>query len=227
MKPRALIYSGLLSGLLGIGHATAAEQSPICRNGLDALAQRDYRGASQQLTQCLQLDLPDPVRAFILRSRARAYAGLDYPSPAVEDQKASLKYGKPYDVWPFVILSAYQRSMKNYDASLEALKQALAYDEDGPGSGPGMAVFYHTGLTLNAMNKRREAIEALDKGIAKQANYGFAYYARAVAYEALSNRAQAKLDLTKAAELIPSDEYSRALLAKFKEYGVPPKRPTR
>ena len=221
MNFRKLIYGGLFVAL--IGTAEAAEQSPVCRNGLDALMQRDFRGASQHLTQCLQLDLPDQVRAYILQSRARAYSGLNYPTASVEDQKASLTFGKLYDVWPLVTLAGYQRSMKQYDAAMAMLQQALAYDEDGPGSGPGMGVFYHTGLTLNAMGKHRDAIEAFDKGIPKQPNFGFAYYSRALAHEALVNRAQAKLDLTKAAELIPPAEYSRPMIAKFREYGVPTK----
>lgn len=219
MRLIVLASAGLLVCSAAVAQPMA--QSTACRDGLDALHTNDARGASTQLTQCLQLDLPDSVRAFILRSRARAYRLLDYPSAAVEDQKASLKLGKPWDVWPLIDLAIYHRLVKQYPEALDALKQATNYDENGPGSGPGVAVLYHTGVTLSLMGQQREAIEAFDKAISKEPNFGNAFFARALAHESILNRAQAKLDFTAAAEKLPPSEYSRFMITKFREYRVP------
>lgn len=211
------------AGLLLCSAVTAQPitPSPACRDGLDALAVKDARGASAQLTQCLQLDLPNEVRAFILRSRARAYSLLDYPSAALEDQKASLKLSRPWDAWPLIDLAIYHRVMKQYPEALEAMKQATNYDENGPGSGPGAVVLYQTGVTLTLMGQHREAIEAFNKAISREPNFGHAFFARALAHESLLNRAQAKVDIAAAAEKLPASEYSRFMLAKFREYRVP------
>jgi tetratricopeptide (TPR) repeat protein len=219
------------AGVLACSAAAAQQPSLVpstdldpafCRNGLDALNTGDARAASSQLTQCLKLDLPDPVRAYILRSRARAYRTLDYPTAAVEDQKASLKLGRPFDAWPLINLAVYHRAAKQYPESLETLKQALAYDENGPGSGPGAVVLYHTGITLSLMGKHAEAVENFTKAIAKQPDFvGHVIFARAMAYEGMFNRAQAKQDLTKVSEVLPSSEYSKFMMTKFREYRVP------
>lgn len=221
MKLVALTGAGLL--ICSTAFAQTTNQSTACRDGLDALRLANVQLASSQLTTCLQLDLTGPVRAYILQSRARAYRALNNTAAAIEDQKASLTASQPYDVWPFIMLSAYYRDQKQYNDAIETLKQALKFDEDGPGTGPGMAVYYHTGLTLSAMGKYHEAIDAFNKGIPKEPNYGHAYFARAIAYELLANRSQAKQDLTKASELIPAAEYNRFIVAKFKEYGIPMK----
>lgn len=126
----------------------------------------------------------------------------------------------PEDVWPFVMLGAYYRELKQYDLSLAALRDALKYDEDGPNTGPGMAVYYHTGQTLHAAGRYAEAIEAYTIGIPKQPDYGYALYRRALSYEALGDKTQAKRDLFRAAELEPKEGYEEDIKTKFVEYGI-------
>lgn len=221
MRLIVLVSAGLL--VCSAAAAQPVTPSTACRDGLDALSVKDARAASAQLTQCLQLDLPDPVRAFVLRSRARAYSLLQYPSAALEDQKASLKLGRPWDVWPLIDLAIYHRLLKQYPEALEAMKQATNYDENGPGSGPGIAVLYHTGVTLSFLGQPREAIEAFNNAIRREPNFGAAFFARALAHESLFDRAQAKLDFAAAAEKLPPSEYSSFMLTKFREYRVPTK----
>lgn len=117
------------------------------------------------------------------------------------------------------MLGAYLREDKNFEQALDALRTAMHFDEDGPGTGPGMAVHYHTAKTLHQMGRYKEAIEMMTKGIPKQPDYGYALFHRALSYEALGDKVQAKRDLFRAAELVPKDGYEPEIAAKLKEYG--------
>lgn len=117
------------------------------------------------------------------------------------------------------MLGVYYRELKQYDLSLATLKKALKYDEDGPGTGPGMAVYYHTGQTLHEAGRYAEAVEAYTLGIPKQPDYGYALYRRALSFEALGNKTQARRDLFRAAELEPKEGYEGDIKRKLAEYG--------
>lgn len=214
---RSLVLMWLLTG-----YAPAIAQSVQCRDGLEAADRKDYISTVKNLTQCLELPLPDGLRSFVLQVRAHSYMELKAPGKALDDQKKSLALQDPKDVWPLVMLAAYYRELKRYDEALSALKSAQRFDEDGPGTGPGMAVFYHTGLTLHQAGRYAEAIEAFTKGIPKQPDYGYALYHRALSYEAIGNRKQAKRDLFRVFELTPKDGYDSEIVAKLKEYGLLP-----
>lgn len=220
MKSRMTFFASIwMAGMT----ATASAQTLDCRIGLDRLGLRDFAAAIDPLTKCLENRMPNPPRAYLLRRRAEAFAVLGRYKRAIEDQEKSLQVQPPYDVWPLVMLAAYRRDKKDYSGSLEALAEARKYDEDGPGTGPGMAVNYHTGLTLHASGKYAEAVEAYSKGIPKQPDYGYVYIDRALSYEALGDKVNAKRDLEKAAELAPPQGYERNIVRKMAEYGVPVK----
>lgn len=191
-----------------------------CQAGISSAKSENCSVAVNQLSSCLTRQLPAPARAFVLQVRAQCYSALKQNELALKDQKLSLEIESPQDVWPFVMLGVYYRELKQYDLSLAALKDALKYDEDGPGTGPGMAVYYHTGQTLHAAGRYSEAIEAYTIGIPKQPDYGYALYRRALSYEALGDKVQAKRDLFRAAELEPKEGYEVDIKAKFAEYGI-------
>ena len=199
--------------------SAAFGQSAECKSGVEALEQKDYTRTVDLLSQCLTLPLPKAPRAFVLRARAQAEGELGQFAAALKDAKESIALEKPRDVWPWIELALYYRGLKQWDEALTALRSALNYDEDGPGTGPGMAVYYHTGQTLHAAGRYVEATEAYTKGIPKQPDYGYALYRRALSYEALGDRLQAKRDLFRAAELAPKDGYEPEIAAKLKEYG--------
>lgn len=191
-----------------------------CQAGIYSAQSESCTDAVNQLSSCLTRQLPAPARAFVLQARAQCYSTLKQHDLALDDQKASLEIETPQDVWPFVMLGVYYRELKQYDLSLTALKGALNYDEDGPKTGPGMAVYYHTGQTLHAAGRYAEAIEAYTIGIPKQPDYGYALYRRALSYEALGDKIQANRDLFRAAELEPKEGYEADIKAKFAEYGI-------
>lgn len=199
---------------------TAPTPQNDCQAGLNSAQLENCSTAVIQLSNCLTRQLPAPAQAFVLQVRAQCYLTLKQPDLALKDQKTSLEIDPPKDVWPFVMLGVYYRELKQYDLSLAALKDALKYDEDGPGTGPGMAVFYHTGQTLHAAGRYEKAIDAYTMGIPKQPDYGYALYRRALSYEALGDKAQAKRDLFRAAELEPKEGYEEDIKAKFAEYDI-------
>jgi tetratricopeptide (TPR) repeat protein len=197
-----------------------AQAQPVdCQTGLQQIDAKRFAEAIQSLSSCLKEPLPAEARAFVLQARAHAHGELRQWSVAVEDQKASVQAIEPKNVWTYVMLGTYLRESKRFSEALEALKSGLKYDEDGPGTGPGMAVYYHTAQTLHQSGKFKEAIEAMTKGIPKQPDYGYALYQRALSYEALDDRVQAKRDLFRAAELTPKDGYEPEIATKLQEYG--------
>ncbi len=212
-----LTLAGVLLG------ASVGAQPVDCRSGLQALERKDYPVALDSLAKCLDLQLKESARAFVLNARAHAYASTKQFDRAAQDQKESIDLEKPKDVWPFVMLGFYYREQKKYDESLTALKLAAEYDEDGAGTGPGMAVHYHMAQTLHLAGRYEEAIEAATKGIPKQPDYGYALYQRALSYEALGNKEQAKRDLFRAFQLTPQSGYEAEVAAKLREYGFSPK----
>jgi tetratricopeptide (TPR) repeat protein len=209
----------LLATVFSIAFATAHAQPADCQLGLEEIKAERYTTSIEPLSRCLRLDLPGPARAFVLRARAHSYGELKRWSAAAEDQQQSILLETPKDVWPHVMLGAYLREDKKYDAALKALEAALQFDEDGPGTGPGMAVHYHTAQTLHQVGRFRDAIEVMTKGIPKQPDYGYALYQRALSYEAIGDKEQAKRDLFRAVELIPKDGYEPEIAKKLKEYG--------
>lgn len=197
----------------------ASAQPADCRHGLEALQANRPAEAIDPLSQCLKQQLPARARAFVLQARANAYADMKEWALAAEDQRQSTVEEKPKDAWPHIMLGAYLRDAGRLDESLEALRAAMQFDEDGPGSGPGMAVHYHTARTLHEMGRYSDAIEAMTSGIPKQPDYGYALYQRALSYEALGDRVQAKRDFFRAAELVPKEGYEPKVAAKLIEYG--------
>jgi tetratricopeptide (TPR) repeat protein len=212
--------SQTLSTLLFCGICASAIAQPAdCLQGIEELKFDRFESSIEPLSSCLKQELPIPARAFILNARAHAYGQLKLWSAAVDDQRRSISAVEPTAVWPYVMLGVYLRENNQLEDSLEALKAALKFDEDGPGTGPGMAVYYHTAKTLHKAGRYKEAIESVTKGIPKQPDYGSALYQRALSYEALGDKGQAKRDLFRAFELTPKEGYEVAIAEKLREYG--------
>jgi len=209
--------------ILGFSSTIYAQSLADCRSGFEAMKKEDYKAAIGPLTKCSSLQLPTEAQAQVLQARAQALNEIGRHSEALEDQKKSLSLAKPDTVWPLVMLAVYHRDLKQYREALAALAEARNYDEDGPGTGPGMAVGYHTGWTLQEQGEHARAIEVFTSSIPKQPDYGFVFYRRALSYEAIGDKVHAKEDIAKAYELVKPDAYDPELLGKLKEYGYAPK----
>jgi tetratricopeptide (TPR) repeat protein len=176
----------------------AAAQIAACESGQAAAQQQLFVTALSLLTRCLETKgLSDHNIAAALQMRASAYAHTENPVKASEDYRESLRV-KPADIaWDLIPLAIYLRDAGQPAQSLEVLQDALVLDEDGPGSGPGMAVYFHLGWTLHEMRRYAEAIEAYTKGIEKQPRFEGIYLRRALSSEAIGERGKARRDLQK------------------------------
>lgn len=161
-----------------------------------------------------------PKDALALQGRAKSLAKTGDLTRAIQDQKLFIAVRKPTDSWPLIALATYYRDSKQYELSLAALKEAAKYDEDGPGKGPGMSVFYHTGWTLQLMGRDAEAIRAFTTGIPKQPDYYWARVKRALSYEKIGERDKALQDLKEAAAHIKEKNRDDELRKKLAEYGL-------
>lgn len=215
----------ILCSLLVIGFSSMpnAQSLTDCQTGAEAMKKEDYRAAIAPLTKCASLPLPARALSEVLQARAQSLSEVGRHQEALEDQKKSLSLAKPGTVWPLVMLAVYHRSLKQYSESLAALAEAQNYDEDGPGTGPGMAVGYHTGWTLQEKGEHARAIETFTSAIPKQPDYGWVFFRRALSYEAIGDQPHAREDLAKAYELVDPEGYDAVLLEKFKQYGYTPK----
>ena len=213
-------YLATLVGGLLLAAPAAHAQLESCIKGEEALRGSEFSAAAEHFTICLdKAVLDNNMRAQALSLRAAAFAELGQWQRALEDQQGNIALQAPQDAWPMIMLGAYHRELKQYEPALAALRKAMSLDEDGPGTGPGMAVHYHMGQTLHAMGRYREAVEIYTLGIPKQPDYGYALYRRALSYEALGDRKMAKRDLFRVRELEPREGYEADVAATLKEYG--------
>ncbi len=223
-RPRHLLLAiGVaLAGAPGSG----AAQELSCRSGRDAIERRAFSTALSHLTRCLETEgLSIREVAAALHMRAMAHANTGEPLKASEDYRRSLGMRPAQIAWDLFPLGIYLREAGENDESLEVLRQALALDEDGPGSGAGVAAYFHFGWTLHELKRYAEAVDAYTKGIAKQPDFEGIYLRRALSHEAMGERGKARADIAKIVAigrqrgLDPAsapDEYR----SKFLEYGL-------
>lgn len=212
-----LSTSGSLSH--ATGNATPIAQNP-CKAGIDLYEEEKFESAIRQLSICLDQDLPARIKSLALQVRANSQFGLKKYDLALKDQLTSINLVPPTDAWTYIMLGVYYREANQYELALDALKKTATLDEDGPGSGPGMAVYYHTGQTLERLGKYSDAVNSYTLGIARQPDFGPAIYRRGLCYEALGEKQQAKRDFFRASQLPPPEGYKDEVKSKFSEYGL-------
>ncbi|MBI5246520.1 MAG: tetratricopeptide repeat protein [Elusimicrobia bacterium] len=209
--------SAIIAILLAAASSASADE---CAAGNEALQRKEYPAAVIRLNSCLSGELTPAGRVSLLQVRAQAYQGERQFDRAVADQLEAISLDKSRNAWTYIMLGIFRRDQKRYEEALAALKQAETRDEDGPGSGPGMAVYYHTGRTLHEAGRDAEAVKAYAKGLKRQAKYYAAYHHRGLAYETLGKRDKAKADFVRAAKFSPKDGVEPDIAAKLREYGL-------
>ncbi|HEY0061794.1 MAG TPA: tetratricopeptide repeat protein [Telluria sp.] len=204
----------------------AAAESAGCARGEAALANADLAGAAQWSTVCLaQADLSDAAKRRALQLRAWAFFNLNQDKAAVLDQENSFKLGAPREIAEFVNYSSYLRRVARYQDSLNALRSAEKLERAA--GKPGMMIQYNLGWTLFELGRYEGAVQVLGAAIPSQPDFPFAYWRRALALEAMGRKAQARLDIEKAADLVVNgpmkftdDKFMAALRSKVAEYGL-------
>ena len=130
----------------------------------------------------------------------------------------------------FIWYGSRMRSSKNFDESLQTLRQAEDIDHRLHRS--SMMTQYNLGSTLMELRRYNDAISAFSLGIVAQPDYAQAYWQRGMAYEALGRRAEASKDFESGAkyltQVLPtldpkmdaeSRQFFRTMQDKFRQYG--------
>jgi len=168
---------------------------------------------------------------------ARAYedcaghAG-DDTSHYLSDLRETVKKRQTRTFYRYINYAAQTRKDGKYGESLRIVRKAEELNRV-LFSKPSMMVQYHLGLTLHALKRYEEALQALSLGLQSQPNYAPAYFQRGLAYEALGRREEARGQFETAAGRMPADISSlepaqraaeeqerRTMSAKFREYGI-------
>ncbi len=199
--------------------SVASAQSIDCEFGKSALQRPNYPEAVARLTKCLNSKLSDRQRVSILQLRAKAYHGLKNQQLAVRDQEKAVELDQSRSAWSSIRLSIYLRERRHFGKALAAISRAENRDENGAGSGPGAIVYYQKGRILHESGHTLDAIISYSRAINRKPHDPWILYRRALAYESLENRVQAKRDLTLVAEYTPKEGYDPAIVRKLHEYG--------
>jgi tetratricopeptide (TPR) repeat protein len=212
-------HKAILFGIFAMASTFANANLDACSKGVRLVKQGEHTAALAEYSTCIATpQIPIDVKARALRNKAGAHAELQQFDNALTHQLEAISLEPPKRAWPLISLAIYYRKVGKLNLSLDAAKAAEKLDEDGEGTGPGMAVYYHMGQTLHKMGRLDEAIEAYTLGIPKQLDYGYALYRRALAYEAKGDKVGAKRDLNRALALEPSYGYEKDIAEKMGEY---------
>jgi len=92
--------------------------------------------------------------------------------------------------WSLINIGETYRMMGDYETALRYYNHLL----ERPDIEPGMAIYYHRGLTFFVSGRYSEAIDSLNNGVRYQRDYTFAYIYRACAYARIGDYRQAIRD---------------------------------
>lgn len=156
----------------------------------------------------------------------------DDTSHYLADLRETVKKRQTRAFYSYINYAAQSRKDGRYDESLRIVRKAEELNRV-LFSKPSMMVQYHLGLTLHAMKRYEEALQALSLGLQAQPSYAPAYFQRGLAYEALGRRDEARGQFETAAGRMPAEITSRepaqreaeeqerrTMSAKLREYGI-------
>ncbi|MEZ5727494.1 MAG: tetratricopeptide repeat protein [Burkholderiaceae bacterium] len=184
-------------------HAINAE----CLRGEDHFEQGATGPPWRNLDTCLGLIQPPDVEAYVLQMRAVAHHQLGEANEALRDQLAAHELDRPRTIWPYLMLATYYRELHCYELALDALAHARRLERKDAGGADGVAVRLHTGRTLMALGRYRDAITQFDEALAHGNEHVHALYYRALCREALGERKRARDDLQDVARLSPAEGF--------------------
>lgn len=140
------------------------------------------------------------AQAVALKMRSLAYAQLTQFDQAIGDLERSQRVMPPKTGWEIISLAALYRNAGQPERALMLLQKM--FEEKigltGLGTSPGMPSYYHLGWTLSELQRWPEATEAFTEGLSYQADYGWAYLRRGLAYDMQGNHERAQQDVDRA-----------------------------
>ncbi|MFF7707702.1 N-acetylglucosamine transferase [Pseudomonas sp. NPDC007930] len=225
MRYRLLTLIGAAAMLAGCATRpapTPAQQA--CRSLPALVTAKQYQAEVTQAELCLgNPALPPAARALVLSLQADGYTNLKRYPEAIAAKRASIEVAPPANGWATLELSRIYTESGNYAEALKLVQANLdqGLGEAGKGRGFNMPTYYHMGRALNGLQRYHEAAEALSAGLIKQPGYAWAYYSRALAYEGLGERAEAKADLQRYSERLNGAAIGADEQATLQRFGLP------
>ncbi len=179
----------------------AIESNELARSNLST-AYRN-RGTCYRALENLERAIQDYDQAILLnpksylafRGRSSAYQDLGELTKALDDISTSLSLSPPKVTWDILRRAAIYIDAGQFELALDDIEWAFQFDEDGPGTGPGMAAHFHLGQALYKLGRYEEAVDAFTNGIPKQPDFQAVYFQRAKSHDKLGNDTAAKNDL--------------------------------
>lgn len=153
---------------------------------------RNPERAIQDYDQAILLN-PKSYGAY--RGRSSAYKDLGEYQLALNDISAAMTLSPPKVTWDILSRAAIYIDAGQFELALDDIEWAFQFDEDGPGTGPGMAAQFHLGQALHELGRYEEAVDAYTNGIPKQSDFQTVYFQRAKSHDKLGNETAAKKDL--------------------------------
>jgi tetratricopeptide (TPR) repeat protein len=172
----------------------------------DSMLYRDPENALQRWQVCVQKTqaMPPKSRVVALKGRSFAYSQLKQHSLALADLEEASRLVPPERGLDVIPLASAYRAAGQPQRSVDLLRAMIAEDMGllGPAKGQGMPTYYHLGLALNDLRLWRDGVDAFTTGLKFQPDYQWALMYRAVAFDALDDRENARRDLQQGVALL-------------------------
>lgn len=218
----------LLSLMLPMPCISAIHSRPpsACELGETLVIEESYGIALKSLDECLSSKhLTGAQRAKWLKVRAWAHLSSDNPSQALNDQEKAVKLEPPENRLEIINYVYILRANKEFDKALRILRMLQAKEAEA--NILGMQVQYQLGWTLREAGKNKEAVSEMLRAIPSQPEFPYIHWQLALAYEALSDRQNAKQQLREflqkcVGEWRPTHKVREleAIRKKLAEYGL-------
>lgn len=208
------VYLGWRSLCAGVmlGVCACAQEVPrtACERGYKFAYEGVFADARDNLEACLSgvsSNLHERRRALIAMGWTKSNLDDDVGASAAYD--AAFQISPASDYAEMVNASVSYKHAKRYADALK-MNIAAANWESGKYA-QSMMTQYQLGWSYQLNGMHEKAVEAFDKAIPYQSDFAYAYWRRAVSYEALGNAGKAKADLDTASSLFVESESSKPL----------------
>jgi tetratricopeptide (TPR) repeat protein len=227
--PNASIRGFALLAVAAVVTGCAHQPTPAelnlqhCVNTSKAMRAEQNQQVIQESELCLTKNtLPPKIKSTVYLLQSVAYTNLKQYPQAISAREKFIATNPHPEPRATLELSYLYRLNGNPQKALELVQSNLdaGLGENGKGAGFNMPTFYHLGLALYDLGQYREAAEAYSAGLIKQPDYAWAYYQRALAYDRLGDKENARRDLTQFAKRVDPSTVEAQHKAQLAAYQI-------